>query len=85
MTTQPALFPESEINENIEDRIQRLQHAQSDRMAAGLEEKGHRLMLAELLKEAGLGVGKGYKRGPYTAWLEAEDVKAKCRVKQEEE
>jgi hypothetical protein len=82
---QEEMFEECERDQAIENKIKLVQECQDQRMIWGRDEKKARVELAALLKEKGFKIDQHYKRKGLEAWMEAEDVKVKVRVKTDDE
>lgn len=82
---QSKLWDEAEAVKEIEKAIVECKDAEANRLSWQKVESEARAALQEVLKSNGYTTADGYKRGPYLAWLEASDVKAKCRVAEVDE
>ncbi len=81
---QTDMFPDCKKDAVLERVIDEVYEAQTDRMAFAEKERTAREKLSALLRERKFTVGKGYKRGPYVAFLDVGPTKAKVRKDEEE-
>ena len=81
--TASASLGAPRANPEIDNAIEELVDAQTERMQWGRVEIERRATLHALLKADGFGPKKGYKVGIHEAWIETSDEKAKARYKPE--
>ena len=81
---QNELYPEVDRDPAIEDTIDELKDCEANRLSWQRKEIDARAKLADVLKSKGFTPESGYKRGPYMAWLETGEPKAKCRIAEQD-